>query len=84
MMCSLYTKMHSNQTNFRAIIYVYILDILFSSNHNIHKSSYGLFFGLQTLYLIDFTIIYRLKGLEPKNKVLTNFYEHCDLTKKYF
>ena len=25
-------------------------------------------FGLQTYYLIDFSKIYRLKGLEPKNK----------------
>ena len=27
--------------------------------------------------------MYRLKGLEPKNKDHTNFYEHCDLMKKY-
>ena len=25
-------------------------------------------FGLQTYYLIDFSKIYQLKGLEPKNK----------------
>ena len=40
-------------------------------------------FGLQTLSLIEFTKIYRLKGLKPKNKGRTNFYECCDLTKKY-
>ena len=27
--------------------------------------------------------IYQLKGLKPKNKGRTNFYECCDLTKKY-
>ena len=39
-------------------------------------------FEFQTLSLINFTKIYQLKGLEPKNKVQTNFYERCDLTKK--
>ena len=33
---------------------------------------------------IDFTKIYQLKGLEPKNKEHTNFYEHCDLMKKVY
>ena len=37
----------------------------------------------KTLWLIGFTIIYRLKGLKPKNMGHTNFYESCDLTKKY-
>ena len=41
-------------------------------------------FGLQTLSLIEFTKIYRLKGLKPKNKGRTNFYECCDLTKKVY
>ena len=36
-------------------------------------------FGLQTLWLMDFTKIFRLKA---KNKGCTNFYECCDLTKK--
>ena len=36
------------------------LDILFSSNHNIDKNSCD-------LYLKDFSKIYQLKGLEPKN-----------------
>ena len=39
-------------------------------------------FGLQTLYFIDFTKIFQLKALKPKNKGHTNFYECCDLTKK--
>ena len=39
-------------------------------------------FGLQTHWLIDFTIIFQFKGLKPKNKGHTNLYECCDLTKK--
>ena len=39
-------------------------------------------FGLQTLRLIDLSIIYHLKGLKPKNKGHTNFYECCNLTEK--
>ena len=53
------------------------LDILFPSNHNIHKSSYGLCFW-------DFSKIYQLKGLKPKNIGHTNFYECCDLTEKVY
>ena len=41
-------------------------------------------FGLQTLSLIDFTKIFQLKGLKPKNKGHTNFYECCDLTEKVY
>ena len=43
-----------------------------------------LFFGLQTLELIDFSIILWLKGLKSKNKGHRNFYECCDLTKKVY
>ena len=32
----------------------------------------------------DFTKVYQLKGLKPKNKGHTNFYECCDLTKKVY
>ena len=39
--------------------------------------------GLQTYYMIDFIKIYRLKGLEPKNKGETKSFERFDLTKKY-
>ena len=35
-------------------------------------------FGLQT------TKIFQLKGLKPKNKGHTKFYECCDLTKKVY
>ena len=38
--------------------------------------------GLQTLKLINFPKIFQIKGLKPKNKGHTNFYECCDLTKK--
>ena len=34
--------------------------------------------------MIDFTKIFQLKGLKPKDKGLTNFYECCDLTKKIY
>ena len=32
----------------------------------------------------DFSKIYQLKGLKPKNKGRTNFYECCDLTEKVY
>ena len=41
-------------------------------------------FGLHTLQLKDFSKIYQLKGLKPKNKDHVNFYECCDLTKKVY
>ena len=41
-------------------------------------------FGLQTLKSIDHIKIYQLKGLEPKIKSSTNFYDCCDLTKKIY
>ena len=41
-------------------------------------------FGLQTLELKDFSKIYQLKGLKPKNNGQTNFYECCDLTEKVY
>ena len=34
--------------------------------------------------MIDFTKIFQLKGLKPKNNGRTNFYECCDLTKKVY
>ena len=41
-------------------------------------------FGLKTLSMVDFTWIYQLKSLKPKNKGDKNFYECCDLTKKVY
>ena len=53
----------------------------FSTNNKVHKSSCG---HVAPDPLIDrLSKIYQLKGLEPKNKGHTNFYECCDLTKKY-
>ena len=43
-----------------------------------------LFFGLQTLSLKDFSKIFGLKGLKPKNKDHTNFYECWDLMEKVY
>ena len=34
--------------------------------------------------MIDFSKVFQLKGLKPKNKGQTNFYECCDLTKKVY
>ena len=34
--------------------------------------------------LIDFSKIYQLKDLKPKNNGHANFYECCDLTKKVY
>ena len=34
--------------------------------------------------MIDFTKIFQLKGLKPKNNGHTNFYECCDLTEKVY
>ena len=33
---------------------------------------------------MDFTKIFQLKGLKPKNNDQTNFYECCDLTKNVY
>ena len=59
------------------------LDILFCQITMFIKVHVAFVFGLQPLMLIDFSKIYQLKGLEPKNKGHTNSYEHCDLTKNY-
>ena len=63
---------------------LWILDILFSSNHNVDKIHVTFVFGLQTFKLIDLIKIFQLKGLKPKNKGHVNFYECCDLTKKVY
>ena len=44
----------------------------------------ALVFGLQILQSIDFTKIFKSKGLKSKNKGHTNFYDCCDLTKKVY
>ena len=63
--------------------YVCRLDILFHQITTFIKVCVAFVFGLQTLHLIDFSKIFPLKGLKPKNKGHTNFYECCDLMKKY-
>ena len=45
---------------------------------------WSLFFGFRSLLLIDFTKIFQLRGLKPKNKGHENFYECCNLTKKVY
>ena len=59
------------------------LDIFFRQITTFIKVHVAFVFGLQTLWLIDFTKIYQLKGLKSKNEGQTNFYKHCDLTKRY-
>ena len=54
--------------NMNTPLYVCMLDIFFSSNHNIHKSLCGLCFWASDVLTIDFSKIYQLKGLKPKNK----------------
>ena len=59
------------------------LDILFCQITTFIKFCVAFVFGLQTLLLIAFSKIYQFKGLKPKNKGHTNFYEHCGLTKNF-
>ena len=65
-------------------IVVSILDILFSSNHNIHKSSCGLCFWASDALIVDCNKTFQWKGLKPKNKGHANFYECCDLMEKVY
>ena len=67
-------------------VLVHTPDILFSSIHNIHKSLCGLCFWASdpSIDRLDFTKIFQLKGMKPKNRGHTNFYECCDLTKKVY
>ena len=60
-----------------------LVDILFRQVATFINVQVSFLFGLQTLQLIDFSKIFQLKGLKPKNKRHTNFYECCDFTKKY-
>ena len=64
--------------------YLPIIDILFRQITTFIKVHVAFVFGLQTLQLIYFSKIFQLKGLKPKNKGHTNFYECCDLTKKVY
>ena len=64
-------------------IYTLQLDILFCQITTFIKVRVAFVIELPTLKLIDFTKIYQLKGLKSKNKSHTNFYECCDLMKKY-
>ena len=61
---------------------MYIMDIFLCQITTFIKVRLAFAFRLQTLWLIDFTKIYWLKGLNPKNKDHTNFYECCDLAEK--
>ena len=60
-----------------------MLDILFRQIATFLKVCLAFVYGLQTLEMNEFSKIYQLKGLKPKNKGHTNFFECCDLTKKY-
>ena len=60
------------------------LDILFRQITTFIKVRVAFVFRLQTHLLIDFTKIVPFKGLQPKNKGHTNFYECCDLMEKVY
>ena len=49
-------------------IYINTLDTFFRQIKSFLRFRLAFVFGLQTYYLIDFSKIYPLKGLEPKNK----------------
>ena len=53
------------------------LDILFSSNHNIHKKSFSLCFLASDPLIDRFYLKFKSKGHK-------NFYEFCDLTEKVY
>ena len=69
---------------FRYFLYVWIRYTFFRQITTFIKVLMAFVFGLQTLSSKDFSNIYRLKGLKPKNKGHTDFYECCDLTKKVY
>ena len=75
-----FTKLHMLYSYLKALI----VSILFRQITTSIKVSMAFVFGLQILQLIDFSRIYQLKGLEPKNKGHTKFYECCALTKKVY
>ena len=60
------------------------LEILFSSNHNIHKSLRGLCFWASDPLIDSLLKFFQLKDLKPKNKGHANFYECCDLMEKVY
>ena len=57
------------------------LDVYFRQITTYKKFYVAFAFGVQS---IDFSKIFQLKGLKPKNKGYTNFYECCDLMKKVY
>ena len=50
------------------LVTTYTLDTFFRQIKSFLRFRLAFVFGLQTYYLIDFSKIYQLKGLEPKNK----------------
>ena len=61
----------------------YMLDILFTSNHNVHKSLCGLCFWTSDPSFDGFYQNLSIKGSEAQ-KQRPNFYGCCDLTKKIY
>ena len=53
------------------------------SNPNDNKSSCGLCFWASDTLIDRFYLNLSIKGKKPKNKGHMNFYDCCDLTKKY-
>ena len=71
-----------NNKQYIIVLLLHTLDILYYQITTVLKVHVAFVFGLQTLYLKDFSKIFQLKGLKPKNKGHTSFYECCDLTEK--
>jgi len=55
--------------------------MIFSQITTFIKVRVAFVFGCKTFLWIEFTKIYQLKGLKPKNNGHINFYERCDLIK---
>ena len=60
-------SLHPGRSSLTTTYYMSIVDILFSSNHNIHKSSCGLCFWASDPLIERFSKIHQLKSLKPKN-----------------
>ena len=65
---SVFTNVEGSCSSFLKIFELYKLDTFFRQIKSFLRFCLAFVFGLQTYYLIDFSKIYRLKGLEPKNK----------------
>ena len=64
--------------------YIGTVDMIFSSNHNIHKSLCGICLWASGPLIDRFYKNLSIKVSEDQKKCHMNFYECCDLTKKVY